>query len=247
MEFAEVDRLLSSTPFMGSDQGRTVYDFIVRRRLRRVLELGFAHGKSSCYFGAAVDEIDGSVLTIDRRDAEKRDPNIAALLDRCALQHRVTPRYAAGSFTWELMKLLDQSPQPRFDFVYLDAGHTWDVTGFGFCLVDRLLEPGGWLLFDDLNWTIAGSPNSAQTEWARKLPEEMRTTPQVRKVFDLLVRTHDDYVHVRRRGNWGWAQKRPADGSGPSARQELAGRARDAVSDGARAVRSRVAAAVRRR
>lgn len=209
MRFEEVDQHLDGVKFMSSEQGRTVYDFLVSNRLSRVLELGFAHGKSSCYYAAAVDELDGHLTTIDRPGARKREPNIHQLLDKCGLTHRVTPVYADGSFTWELMKLLDQTPQPRFDFAYLDAGHTWDVTGFGFFLVDKLLAPGGWMLFDDLNWTIETSEGLKGTEQARKVSAEQRTTAQVGKVFDLLVRTHPDYVNVRQKGNWGWAQKSP--------------------------------------
>lgn len=209
MRFADVDRHLGGVQYMSSEQGRTVYDFIIANRLPRVLELGFAHGKSSCYFAAAADEIDGHLTTIDRPAARKREPNIDQLLERCGLTERVTPVYAKGSFTWELMKLLEQDPQPRFDFAYLDAGHTWDVTGFGFFLVDRLLAPGGWMLFDDLKWTIAASEGLKDSEHAKKLPQEQRTTPQVGKVFDLLVRTQPGYVNVRQKGNWGWAQKSP--------------------------------------
>lgn len=227
MQFAEVDQHLDGVKFMSSQQGRTVYDFVVSNRLSRVLELGFAHGKSSCYFAAAVDEIDGHLTTIDRPGARKRDPNIEQLLEKCGLAHRATPIYADGSFTWELMKLLDTKPQPQFDFAYLDAGHTWDVTGFGFFLVDKLLVPGGWLLFDDLNWTIEGSEGLKDSERAKKLSTEQRTTAQVGKVFDLLVRTHPDYVNVKQKGNWGWAQKSPeAAESVPAPRKGLLERLR---------------------
>lgn len=209
MRFGDVDRQLAGVQYMSSKQGRTVYEFIVENRLARVLELGFAHGKSSCYFAAAVDELDGHLTTIDRPAARRREPSIDQLLDRCGLAERVTTVYAKGSFTWELMGMLEREPQPRFDFVYLDAGHTWDVTGFGFFLVDKLLAPGGWLLFDDLNWTIAASEGLRDDERAAKLPKEQRTTAQVGKVFDLLVRTQPGYRNVRQQGNWGWAQKSP--------------------------------------
>jgi predicted O-methyltransferase YrrM len=207
VKFEDLDPIVAGTKFMSSTQGRIAYEFIVGQKLRRVLELGFAHGKSTCYLAAAVDELgdDGHVLTVDRADALDREPNIHELLDRCGLRHRVTPVIAETSYTWELMKLLDRDPQPRFDFAYIDAGHTWDVTGFGFFLVDRLLAPGGWILFDDLDWTLASSPTMRE----RRIPEEQRSTPQVRKVFELLVQTHPGYVEVHERDDWGWARKAP--------------------------------------
>lgn len=211
MKFEEVDAAVAGTKFMHSKQGREIYDFILEHRLGRVLELGFAHGKSTCYLAAAVDQLgDGHVLTMDTAHARDRKPNIHELLSKCGLTERVTPVFAASSYTWELMKLLEQRPQPRFDFAYIDGGHTWDATGFGFLLVDKLLVPGGWMLFDDLDWTIASSPSVAESRWARKVSEEERTTAQVRKVFELLVRTHPHYGELREKGGWGWARKSPS-------------------------------------
>lgn len=211
MRFEDVEAAVSGVPFMNPARGRLVYDHLIAHRLPRVLELGFAHGTSTCYLAAAVDELgpDGHVLTIDVSAAADRSPNIHQLLEKTGLSGRVRPVFAERSFTWELMKLLEQDPRPRFDFIYLDGGHTWDVTGYGFFLADLLLEPGGWLLFDDLDWTIAGSPGARDRQWARRLPEEERTTAQVRKVFDLLVRPHPGYIDVSDDGVWGWARKLP--------------------------------------
>lgn len=211
MRFEDVDSVLAGFKYMTTQQGRQIYDLIVEHRLRRVLELGFAYGKSSCYLAAAVDELgpDGHVLTLDRLSARDWNPNIHQLLDKCGLTERVTPVFAEVSYTWELLKLLEQDPQPRFDFAYIDGGHTWDVSGFGFLLVDRLLAPGGWVVFDDLDWTVAGSRGLRNSSWAKKLPEEQRTTPQVRKVFEVLVRTHPDYDMAYESDGWGWARKRP--------------------------------------
>ncbi|MGH3466835.1 MAG: class I SAM-dependent methyltransferase [Thermocrispum sp.] len=214
MKFDDVDAVVAGTRFMTSDQGRTVYEFIVENKLGRVLELGFAYGKSSCYFAAAAEEVGGDshVVTMDLENAKDRKPNIHQLLEKCGLTELVTPVFAGSSYTWELMKLLEKDPQPRFDFAYIDGGHTWDVSGFGFMLVDRLLAPGGWVLFDDLDWTLDGSPTMRKLPWVKKLPEHERTTGQVRKVFELLVTTHPDYVNVHEAKGWGWAQKSPGVG-----------------------------------
>jgi predicted O-methyltransferase YrrM len=209
LKFELVDAAVAGTQFMTSRQGRAVYDLIVQQKLGRVLELGFAHGKSTCYLAAAADELGGDahVVTIDRAGVLKREPNIHELLDRCGLRARVTPVVADTSYTWELMTLLDRDPRPRFDFAYIDAGHTWDVTGFGFFLVDLLLAPGGWMIFDDLDWTYASSPSMRDRPDVRRLPEDQRTTPQVRKVFELLVRDHPGYVEAYEKAGWGWARK----------------------------------------
>jgi predicted O-methyltransferase YrrM len=76
VKFEDVDAAVAGTRFMTSPQGRAVHNFIVEKNLGRVIELGFAHGKSTCYLAAAADELGGNahVLTIDRTAAMDRTP-----------------------------------------------------------------------------------------------------------------------------------------------------------------------------
>jgi predicted O-methyltransferase YrrM len=210
MKLAEVGAHVAGVQHMTSKQGKQVYEHILQNKPERILELGFAHGTSSCYMAAALDELGGDrkLLTIDREQARKREPNIIDLLERCGLARWVDAVFAETSYTWELMQMLDQSQQPRFDFVYIDGAHMWDPDGFAFLLVDRLLKPGGWVLFDDLNWTLSSSPSMKVQPWVLALPEDQRTTPQIRKVFELLVKTHPAYTDFIDREGWGWAHKR---------------------------------------
>ena len=210
MQFAEVHALIDGIPHMTKDQGQTVHDFLLKKGSTRVLELGFAHGVSTCVFAAAMEETGGHVTTIDRVWAQHREPNIYELLDRTGLKDRVTVVLEETSYTWALMRFLEQTPMPRFDFVYVDGAHSWDVDGFAFYLVDQLLEPGGWILFDDLNWCLAGSPTMSALPEVLALPEIQQRTRQVRKVFKLLVRRHPNYHRFRDADNWGWARKRTA-------------------------------------
>src|SRR5690349_8444135 len=127
MKFDDVDARLKGTKFMSSKQGRLLYDFIVERRLGRIIELGFAHGKSSCYFGAAADELGGDahVTTMDRSTALKRDPNIHQLLERCGLAARVTPVFSHTTFTWDLMKMLERLVRPHHGYTDVHEVDGW--------------------------------------------------------------------------------------------------------------------------
>lgn len=208
MQLEDVHFRVAGVPHMSVAQATRVYEHFVQQKPDDVLELGFAHGVSTCYLAGAVDENgSGHVTTIDRASARDREPNIDELLDRCGLSALVTVLVTDTSYTWELMRMLEQDPPSRFDFVYIDGAHLWDVDGFAFLLVDRLLNVGGWVLFDDLDWTLATSPSLKDAEWVLKLPVGQRTTPQVRKVFELLVRTHQDYGEFRDEHGWGWARK----------------------------------------
>jgi hypothetical protein len=94
----------------------------------------------------------------------------------------------------------DSTIDPCLDFVFIDGSHTWEVDGFAFLLVDKLLKPGGWILFDDLYWR-------PHHEHGLDLPEEQRSMAQVHEVWELLALTHPLYDEMRTNGSWGWAHK----------------------------------------
>ena len=64
------------------------------------------------------------------------------------------------SYLWRLMKIIEQNSEPIYDFIFIDGGHDWYTTGYAFFLVDKLLKPGGYILFDDLDWTVYTSPTA---------------------------------------------------------------------------------------
>ena len=211
--------------------GRLLFEFVRGSGARQILELGFAHGNSTCYLAGALDETGaGSILTIDRETARARDPDIHTLLQRTGLQRYVRPVFAHTSYNWELMRLIQgqrdgHTTMPLFDFVFIDGAHSWEVDGLAFFLADKLLRPGGWVLFDDVHWTMGASPTLRNTERVRALSEEERQTPQVMRVFSLLTMQHPDYTGFTVRGNWAWSYKRPRPGQSAalsgSAVQEL--------------------------
>jgi Methyltransferase domain len=146
---------------------------------------------SACYIAASLkDNGSGQLTTIDLDSARERDPHIEELLHAAGLLDWVHPIYTPTSYTWELMRTLERQRQGEwlFDFAFIDGAHSWFVDGLAFFLVDKLLKPGAWILFDDLDWTYATSPTLRETDFVRSIPEDERTTPQIGKVFDLLVR-----------------------------------------------------------
>lgn len=202
--------------------GRLLFEFVRRSGARNILELGFAHGNSTCYLAGALDEAGGgSIITIDRDSARARVPDIHTLLALTRLQGYATPVFAHSSYNWELMKLIQSrrdghTTAPLFDFAFIDGAHTWEADGLAFFLTDKLLRPGGWILFDDVHWTIAASPTMRNTERAQAMPEEERRTPQVMRVFSLLVMQHPDYTDFTVRGNWAWTYKQAHAGERPA-------------------------------
>jgi predicted O-methyltransferase YrrM len=211
MTFDDIVHHLQQIPHIPPERGKLLYDFILETRPARILELGFAHGTSTCYMAAALQANGaGSILTIDNLNSRHRDPSITTLMQRTGLAPFITPVFAQRSYTWELMKLLESQTtagrtEPCFDFVFIDGGHTWDSDGFAFLLVDRLLKPGGHVLFDDVTWTPSVC---AGEDWVDALPEEERDVAHVEKVFQLLVVPDQKYTGFEFDGVWAWAQKK---------------------------------------
>jgi predicted O-methyltransferase YrrM len=205
MNITKVKEIVGDLPYMSLKQARIITEFIQENNISSILELGFFHGVSTCYMAAALDEIGGgSLVTIDLLSAKKRQPNIEILLEKCGYLDMVEFYYEPASYNWRLMKLIEEN-HTTFDLCYLDGGHDWYNTGLAFFLVDKLLRPGGWIIFDDLDWTM----EHLNTQWALRKPLEERITPQVRKVWELLVKPHANYTNFREQASWGYAQKIP--------------------------------------
>ena len=217
MKHQDVKSVVGDLPNMSLKQATTITKFITDNQTKAILELGFKHGVSTCYMAAALSELGrGSIVTIDLELARENRPNVEELLDRIGERGRVTVFYEPTSYTWRLMRFLEENPAPRFDLCYLDGAHDWYVDALAFFLVDRLLQPGGWIIFDDIDWTYATSPSLKGTELVRRMPADEQTTPQVKKIYELLVKTHPSYHNFRLEDGWAFAQKRESGSGGSS-------------------------------
>ncbi|MDH5730349.1 MAG: class I SAM-dependent methyltransferase, partial [Gammaproteobacteria bacterium] len=199
---------LQDIPHMRLPQAEEITRIILDNHYHDILELGFCHGVSTCYMAGALEELgQGQITTIDLESAKNFEPAIETLLHDLNLSSWVNVCYEPTSYTWRLMHMLQQNPIPQFDFCYIDGAHNWFVDGFAFFLVDRLLKPGGLIVFDDLNWTYDTSPSLKKTDFVKNMPDDERCTPQVRKVYELLVKTHPNYDEFLDKDGWAYARK----------------------------------------
>src|SRR4051812_39229968 len=93
---------------------------------------------------------------------------------------------------------------------FIDGAHSWETDALAFTLVDLLLRPDRWIIFDDLDWTYGASPSLRSSTLVAAMTDEQRTTPQVRKVVELLVCSRPDY-EVHYVGRYALAYKRGDD------------------------------------
>lgn len=209
--FEEVDSKISGLQYMSREKAEYMREFISTKNLSNLLEIGFFKGKSTAYFASILEDLGrGHITTVDRKGALRLTPNINDVIELVGLRHRVTPVFADRSHTWELSKMIRQAPRPQFDFCYFDGGHTWDVTGFGFVLVNMLLKPGGWIIFDDLDWTIQKSvkSNPTRSKSYQEYGDDEKSAAGVRLVFETLVNEFEyRNVHEVSAFSWGVAQK----------------------------------------
>ena len=208
MKIDKVREKVQGLPHMTAAQADEITQVILENKFQNILELGFAHGVSTCFMAGALDELGGGhITTIDLEHARNAKPNIDSLLNDLGLAQYVTVYYEPTSYLWRLMKMLEEDPTPRFDFCYLDGAHDWATDGFAFFLVDKLLKPGGMIILDDLDWTLDESPAMKNTPLVKNMPVEEKRTPQVRKIYELLVKTHPGYSDYLEKDRWAYARK----------------------------------------
>jgi predicted O-methyltransferase YrrM len=213
MKFDLVWQAVGSVPFITHSNARTLYDLILEQQLSNILELGIAHGTATCCMAAALDEMGrGTVTSVDLTSAQfspSAEEQLASLkLDRFVDIFRMQTGY-----TWflhdEIRRLSNGgSCQPKFDLCIIDGPKNWTIDGCAFFLADKLLKPGGWLIFDDLDWTYAAADShrtSTDGITHHLLSQDERTTPQIREVFELLVVQHPSYSNFIRHESTGWA------------------------------------------
>jgi predicted O-methyltransferase YrrM len=219
MEFDVVAEALKGIPNMSPKRGRRVYDHLLATGARDVLEIGTAHGVSSAYMAAAVEEAGGRVTTVDNAAATKlRDPQPGDVHQRAGVTHLVERVLNDdSSYNWWLKTQVEKhsdsegNVSPQYDFCYVDGAHNWTIDGFAVYLVEKLLRPGGWLLLDDLDWSYGASGSSfgpGQGPQELGLSEAECGEAHMQIVFDIVVRQHPAFTQFRVEDDaWGWAKK----------------------------------------
>lgn len=134
----------TATPY---EIGMVFNELIRKYNLERTLEVGMAYGLSTLFICQAHhDKGTGSHTAIDPfQDSEWK--SIGALnIKRSGLEDRFRLFQA---YSYEVLpQLLTQGEQ--FDFAFIDGSHFFDYALVDFFYIDKLLQPGGYLVFDDM-------------------------------------------------------------------------------------------------
>jgi predicted O-methyltransferase YrrM len=219
MKFEDIYSRVGHVPFITADNARALYDLILREKPERILELGIAHGTATCIMAAALHELGrGTVTAVDLLEvADHFKPSAEEQLQRTGLSDHASVVRMQTGYNWFLhdeivRRTRDGVCEPAYDLCIIDGPKNWTIDGAAFFMADKVLKSGGWMIFDDYEWTY----NSAEaTQDAtdgiahRSLSDAERATPQIREVFELLVCQHPEYGEFRRLvgGDWAMARK----------------------------------------
>jgi len=193
---------------------RSIHGFIIENDVRECIELGTAFGATACVMAAAVQELGkGKVVTMD---IQLTQPSVMALREHVGLpEDAIEVIVDKLGYNWYLADLIQKQTdnsgycKPLFDFCLLDGSHEWTQDALAFLLIAKLLKPGGWIAFDDINFCFNMMPNVEQTQYA-KYSDKERETFQLKMVYDLVVRPHPDFrdFKITDEGRIGWARKK---------------------------------------
>lgn len=201
MRFSQAEAVLANLPYTGSRKGKFFYDFVKQNGIEHVLELGFAHGVSTCYLAAAMER--GHIDTVDILPSATFDPTIESLVDRLGLREKVSIYRETSSYTWFLKKKIEEQTHegacvPLYDLVFIDGPKDWTNDGAAFFMADKLLKPGGWLILDDYDWTYRGHEKLTGAKHPHgyvfaNMSEDEFAQSHVEAIFRLLVQQRPDY------------------------------------------------------
>lgn len=170
-------------------------EWVARTGALNVAELGVYRGHTTREMARVLPE-EGSLDLFDFTDVVAPLAESIRASARCTVRAHGNSRALRDSYCWSLARLLAEHDRPIWDYVFIDGAHTWDVDGFAFLLVDRLLRPGGHVDFDDYGWTLMKSPTMRDLPITRTCyTSEQMAAKQVAMVIDLLV-TRSGYTEM---------------------------------------------------
>ena len=149
------------------------------------------------------------VVTIDLASRLNLKPSVEEHLSALGLLSKVCIFYEHTTYNWRLRAFLRMDPRPAFDLCFIDGAHTWETDALAFLLSVQLLQGGGFIIFDDLNYSFDKSPWWQQRRSAElaTLPIDERSTSHVREILELLVKPHPEIAEAWEGAPWAYAQK----------------------------------------
>jgi predicted O-methyltransferase YrrM len=173
-------------------------DFIKRTECRQIAEIGIFKGFTSMEFAKFLNG-QGELHLFDYEDRVRSVAKAIELAGFRNVRAFGSSYKLLDSYNWSLGKVLQENAGPIYDYIFLDGAHNWAMDALTTFLADRMLKVGGYLDFDDYDWTFSGSPslNPRVFRLTGKLyTVEQIESKQVKMIIDLIIRRDPRYREV---------------------------------------------------
>lgn len=173
-------------------------EFVQTTNVRNIAEIGIYEGSTSNGFAEYLNN-DGTLYLFDYSDRVKSVEEQLRQRGYTNVRSFGNSHKLNDSYNWTLMRLLQKHDTPLFDYVFLDGAHTWHVDALTFFLVDRLLKPGGYIDFDDYDWSLEVSPSLNPERFPptrRQYTSDQISERHVKLIIELLVRRSPNYREI---------------------------------------------------
>jgi len=138
---------LTDTSPLSYYEGIVIYDFIVKRKLYKTLEIGMMYGLSTLFICLAHKKLSkGKHIAIDPFERSKWGSVGLDNIKRAGLSSRL--QFYEKESSDALPGLVKKKEQ--FNFIFVDGKHLFDYTLLEFFYADKLLKVGDYLMFHDV-------------------------------------------------------------------------------------------------
>jgi predicted O-methyltransferase YrrM len=136
--------------YIPREEGHFLYSLVRYIKPQVTVEVGMANGLSTAFIAQALADNDqGRHIAIDPFQQTDWQGAGLALLERAGLAELVELR---ETFSHQALPDLERSGV-RAQFAFIDGSHLFDYVLADFLAVDRILDVGGLIAFDDSDWS----------------------------------------------------------------------------------------------
>lgn len=115
-----------------------------------------------------------------------------------------SPNKTYSGYHFEMAVAFLNSELQKFDLAYLDGGHVFHLDASATCILKELCKPGGYIIFDDYNWSLRKSPTvnpQVNPQTSDDYDENQINTAHVELVCKTLMDTDPRFQLVDIRNN----------------------------------------------
>lgn len=140
--------------YIPREEGDHLYSLVRHLRPLTTVEVGMANGLSTLFIAEALEDNGaGSHIAIDPFQATEWRSAGVELIRRAGLSKRVQLR---ESCSHQALPEVERAGL-RAQFVFVDGAHLFDYVLTDFLCIDRILDVGGLVAFDDSDWPAVRS------------------------------------------------------------------------------------------